>query len=71
MKSPTRRALFISFSLHVLLLVTAFYIVVQNEPLSPEKGSIEAELIQVAKPLQPKAPLKKHAPTFREPLRVK
>ena len=69
MKSPTRRALFISFSLHVLLLVTAFYIVVQNEPLSPEKGSIEAELIQVAKPLQPKAPLKKHAPTFREPLR--
>ena len=69
MKSATRRALFSSLILHLFLLVTAFYIAVQNEPLSPVKGSIAAELIPMTKPLQPKAPLKKHAPTFREPLR--
>lgn len=69
MKSATRRALFISLSLHLFLLVTAFYVLMQNQPLSPVKGSIEAALIPVAKPLQPKVPLKKHAPAFREPMR--
>ncbi len=69
MKSATRRALFISLLLHLCLFVAAFYVVVQNEPLSSVKGSIEAELMPVSKPLQPKVPLKKHAPAFREPLR--
>lgn len=69
MKSVTRRALCISLILHLFLFVTAFYIVVRNEPLLLVKGSIVAELMPAAKPLQPKVPLKKRTAAFREPLR--
>lgn len=69
MKSVTRRALCISLILHLFLFVAAFYVVMRNEPLSLAKGSIEAELMPAAKPLQPKVPLKKRAVAFREPMR--
>jgi hypothetical protein len=67
MKSVTRRALLISLIFHLFFFITAFYVVVRNQPIVSEKANLTAELISVENTSRPKPPLKKVSPHLRAP----
>ena len=67
-KSVTHKALLISLVFHLFFLSATFYIVVQNQPIAPEKASLTAELISAEHAARPKPPLKKIAPRVRMPV---
>ena len=69
MKSATRKALFISLIFHLLFFITAFYFVVQNQPMASEKVNFAVELLSAENNAQSKPLLKKAAPRFRAPAR--
>ena len=64
MKSVTRRALLISLIFHLFFFFTAFYVVVQNQPIASEKTGLSGELISVENTSRPRTPLKKVSPRF-------
>ena len=64
MKSVTRRALLISLIFHLFFFITAFYVVVRNQPIASEKTGLDAELISVENTSRPRSPLKKVSPRF-------
>ncbi len=66
-KSATRKALFISLVFHLFFLSTTFYVIVQNQPIMPDKSSLTAELISVERAARPKPLRKKLAPRPRVP----
>ena len=68
-KSATRKALSISLIFHLFFLITTFYVVVQNQPITSEKASLAAELMSVENTARPKPPLKKISPRFHTPAR--
>ncbi|MCY3741748.1 MAG: VWA domain-containing protein [Candidatus Poribacteria bacterium] len=68
-KSATRKALSVSLVFHLFFLVTTFYVVVQNQPIAPDKANLAAELISVENTARPKPPVKKLMPRLHTPLR--
>ena len=66
-KSATRRALSVSLVFHLFFLITAFYVVVQNQPIALDKAGLAAEFIAVENTARPKPPLKKLMPRLHTP----
>ncbi len=66
--SVTRKALFISLVFHLFFLCTTFYIVVQNQPIVPNRSSLTAELISVEHAARPKPLRKKLSPRLHVPV---